>query len=194
MAKLAYNEIKERKIILWNGEPFLVLESHVARTQQRKPQNQVKMRSLVNGRAVNETFRSSDVVDEADIEKKETKFIYENRGEYWFCDPDDPKNRFQISKDVIGDQNAKFLKENETVKSMIFRDGDNEQIIGVDLPIKMTFVVKDAPTNIKGDTATGGNKQVTLENGTTILVPLFIEAGEKVVVNTQTGEYVEREK
>ncbi|MCA9353497.1 elongation factor P [Candidatus Nomurabacteria bacterium] len=194
MAKLAYNEIKERKIILWNGEPFLVLESHVARTQQRKPQNQVKMRSLVNGRAVNETFRSSDVVDEADIEKKETKFIYENRGEYWFCDPDDPKNRFQISKDVIGDQNAKFLKENETVKSMIFRDGDNEQIIGVDLPIKMTFVVKDAPPNIKGDTATGGNKQVTLENGTTILVPLFIEAGEKVVVNTQTGEYVEREK
>lgn len=152
------------------------------------------MRSLVNGRAVNETFRSSDVVDEADIEKKETKFIYENRGEYWFCDPDDPKNRFQISKDVIGDQNAKFLKENETVKSMIFRDGDNEQIIGVDLPIKMTFVVKDAPPNIKGDTATGGNKQVTLENGTTILVPLFIEAGEKVVVNTQTGEYVEREK
>lgn len=194
MAKLAYNEIKERKIILWNGEPFLVLESHVARTQQRKPQNQVKMRSLVNGRAVNETFRSSDVVDEADIEKKEAKFIYENRGEYWFCDPDDPKNRFQISKDVIGDQNAKFLKENETVKSMIFRDGDNEQIIGVDLPIKMTFVVKDAPPNIKGDTATGGNKQVTLENGTTILVPLFIEAGEKVVVNTQTGEYVEREK
>lgn len=191
MSLLQYNEIKERKIIIWNDEPFLVLESHVARTQQRKPQNQVKMRSLINGRAVNETFRSSDTAEEAEISKREAKFIYENRGEFWFCEPSDPSKRFQIDEKILGDK-TKFLKANSTVHTLVFEYDDEEKLIGIELPIKMEFTVKDAPPNIKGDTATGGTKIVTLENGTMINAPLFIEAGEKIIVNTETGEYVER--
>lgn len=188
---LEYNEIKERKIIIYNNEPCEVLESHVARTQQRKPQNQVKLKSLVNGRTFNESFRSSDTAEEADLVKKEVKFLYENRGEYWFCDPESPKDRFQLPTVLIGDS-AKFLKANETVTALVWDNDGEEKIISVKLPIKMEFTIKEAPPSIKGNTATGGTKIVVLENGATINAPLFLEAGQKIRVNTETGEYVER--
>ncbi|MBP6854635.1 MAG: hypothetical protein KBD26_00820 [Candidatus Pacebacteria bacterium] len=192
MSILSYSEIKEKKIIIWNEEPFEVLESHVARTQQRKPQNQVKMRSLINGRAVNETFRSSDTASEADLEKREVKFLYTNKGEFWFADPSDPSNRFKLDEKILG-SNVKFLKPNENVTALVWTDEDDEEkIISINLPIKMTYVVKEAPPAIKGDTRTGGNKVVTLENGATINAPLFIAEGDKIIVNTETGEYVER--
>lgn len=192
MAQLEYNEIREGKIIIHNGEPCVVLDSHVARTQQRKPQNQVKLRSLKSGKAYNETFHVSDSANEADLEKRETKFLYENRGEFWFCDPNDPSKRFKLEESVIGPK-SKFLKANELITELVWtNENDDEETIGVQLPIKMTFEVKEAPPAVKGDTRTGGNKQVTLENGVVINAPLFIEAGEQIVVNTETGEYVER--
>lgn len=191
MAELAYNEIREGKVIVYNGEPCLVLDSHVARTQQRKPQNQVKLKSLMGGRTYNETFRSSDSAEEAEVGKKEVKFLYENKGEYWFTDPSNPKDRFQLDAELMGNA-VRFLKTNELVTALTFGEDEEEKVISVKLPIKMDFVVKDAPPSIKGDTRTGGTKIVTLENGATINAPLFIEAGEKIRVNTETGEYVER--
>lgn len=192
MALLEYNEIKEGKIIVYNDEPCEVLEAHVARTQQRKPQNQTKLKSLVSGRTYNETFQGSDTVPEADIEKRETKFLYANRGEFWFSDPEDPKNRFKIEEKILGEATIKFLKENTIATALVFDNDGEEQIIGVRLPIKMDFKIKDAPPAIKGNTASGGNKPVTLENGAVVNVPLFIEAGETIRVNTETGEYYER--
>ena len=192
MATLDYNEIKPRKYILYKDEPFEVLESHVARTQQRKPQNQVKMRSLLNGKVIPATFHATETAQEADITKREAKFIYANRGEYWFTDPNDLKNRFQIKEELLGDQ-VRFLKGDTIIDLNIYtNDDDEEQIIGIRLPIKMAFLVKDAPPAIKGNTASGGDKLVTLETGAQITTPLFIEAGETVLVNTETGEYVER--
>lgn len=191
MAELTYNEIRQGKIIVYNNEPCLVLDSHVARTQQRKPQNQVKLKSLMGGRTYNETFRSSDSVHEAEVGKKEVKFLYENKGEYWFVDPENPKDRFQLDKELMGDA-IRFLKVNDLVTALTFGEDEDEKVISVKLPIKMDLIVKEAPPSTKGDTRTGGNKVVTLENGATINVPLFIEAGEKIRVNTETGEYVER--
>lgn len=193
MATLDYNEIKPRKYIVHNNEPFEILESHVARTQQRKPQNQVKMRNMLNGKVIPGTFYASDTAEEADITKREAKFIYENRGEYWFCDPNNPKDRYTISEDIIGTA-SKFLKADTMVDLLIFEYDDEEKIIGLSLPIKMTFTVKDAPPAIRGNTSSGGNKLVTLETGAQVTTPLFIEAGEKIIVNTETGEYVERVK
>lgn len=193
MATLDYDEIKPRKYILVDDEPYEILESHVARTQKRKPQNQVKMRNLLNGKVVPGTFHASDTAEEAEIRRGEALFLYANRGEYWFCDPKDRAKRFEISGDVIGDQ-ARFLKENTTVDTKIFEHDDEERIIGVTLPIKMNFLVKEAPPAIKGNTASGGGKLVTIETGAQITTPLFIEAGETIVVNTDTGEYVERLK
>lgn len=191
MATLDYDEIKPRKFILVDGQPFEILESHVARTQKRKPQNQVKMRNLLNGKVVPGTFHASDTAEEADISKRESLFLFQNKGEFWFCDPKDRAKRFQISADVIGDS-AKFLKDNTLVDTKVFEYDDEERVIGVTLPIKMNFMVKEAPPAIKGNTASGGGKLVTIETGAQITTPLFIEAGEMIVVNTDTGEYVER--
>jgi elongation factor P len=193
MATLEYNEIKPRKYIVFNNEPYEILESHVARTQQRKPQNQVKMRNLLNGKVIPGTFYASDTAEEADIIKREAKFIYANRGEFWFCDPNDPKNRYTVEDRIIGDA-YKFLKANTIVDIMVFEQDEEETIIGLRLPIKMNFVVKDAPPAIKGNTASGGGKLVTIETGAQITTPFFVEIGDEIVVNTDTGEYAERVK
>lgn len=193
MATLDYDEIKPRKFILVDGQPFEILESHVARTQKRKPQNQVKMRSLLNGKVIPASFHASDTAEEADISKREALFLFQNKGEFWFCDPKDRAKRFQISEDIIGDA-SRFLKDNTLVDTKVFEYDDEEKVIGVTLPIKMNFLVKDAPPSMKGNTAAGGGKLVTIETGAKITTPLFIEAGETIVVNTDTGEYVERLK
>jgi elongation factor P len=188
---LEYSEIRAGKIIIYEDEPCDVLDNHVARTQQRKPQNQVKLKSLLSGRTWNTVFHASDKADEAEISKKEVKFLYENKGEYWFCDPTDPKNRFKIEEKIIG-KTGKYLKPNEIATSMVWDNDGEEQIIKVILPIKMEFTIKDCPPSIKGSTANGGGKLATLENGIKLQVPFFIDTGDKVIVNTETGEYVER--
>ena len=189
---LQYNEIREKKIIIYNDEPCEVIDSHVARTQQRKPQNQVKLKSLISGKTIAATFHVSDSADEADIENREIKFLYHNRGEYWFCPPADLKNRFKLDASLIGDA-GKFFKENGIVTALVWRDEeDEEKIIKITLPIKMEFKVKEAPPAVRGDTSKSGNKTITFENGTTLNAPMFIEEGDVIRVNTETGEYVER--
>ena len=191
MAMLEYSEIRVGKIIIHEDEPCVVLDNHVARTQQRKPQNQVKLRSLLSGRTWNTVFHASDKADEAEVNKKEVKFLYANKGEYWFADPTDPKNRFQLDEKVLGDS-IKFLQANENVTALAWGEDDEEKIISIKLPVKMEFTIKEAPPSIKGNTANGGGKVVTLENGVNINVPFFLNAGDKIRINTETGEYVER--
>jgi len=188
---LVYNEIREKKIIIYNDEPCEVVESHVARTQQRKPQNQVKLKSLISGKTIAATFHVSDTADEADIIKRDTKFLYHNRGEYWFCDPEDPRNRFKLDEALLG-TSAKFLKENGIVTALVWDNDGEEVTIKVSLPVKMEFKVKEAPPAVRGDTSKSGNKIITLENGTTINAPMFINEGDVIRINTETGEYVER--
>ena len=189
---LEYSEIRTGKIIIYEDEPCEVMDNHVARTQQRKPQNQAKLKSLLSGRTWNATFHASDKAEEAEIEKRDVKFLYANKGEYWFCDPTDPSNRFKIEEKIIGDS-TKFLKPNEVVTALVWtNEDDEEQIINIKLPIKMQFTVKEAPPSIRGNTANGGGKVAELENGVKINVPFFVETGDKIIVNTESGEYVER--
>ncbi|MEK7115715.1 MAG: hypothetical protein AAB862_02085 [Patescibacteria group bacterium] len=190
---LEYNEIRGGKYILYNNEPFEVLESHVARTQQRKPQNQTKLRSLLSGRVVSATFHASDKVTEADIGSKKIKFLYHNRGEFWFCEINDPSRRFSLEENLIGEP-AKFLKGNTMVDALTFTEDDEDEpkIIRIKLPIKVELAIKDAPPGIKGNTASGGGKSAILETGTSVTVPFFVNVGDIIRVNTETGEYVER--
>jgi elongation factor P len=188
---LEYSDIRQGKIIIYEDEPCDVLDNHVARTQMRKPQNQVKLKSLLSGRTWNATFHAADKAEEAEISKKEVKFLYVNKGEYWFCDPEDASDRFQISEKIIGDA-GKYLKVNSNVTALVWNNDDEEQIIKISLPVKMEFMIKECPPSIKGSTANGGGKLATLENGVKVQVPFFIEEGDKVVINTESGEYVER--
>lgn len=191
MSQLDYSEIREKKIIIHDDEPCEVVESHVARTQQRKPQNQVKLRSLISGKVFPATFHVSDSALEADILKREVTFLYHNRGEYWFCDPNNKANRFKLDENLMG-ETAKFLKQNGNAIALVWENDDEETIIKVTLPIKMEFKVVEAPPAVRGDTSKGGNKIITLENGAILNAPMFIAEGDTIRVNTETGEYVER--
>jgi len=191
MSQLQYNEIREKKIIIYSGEPCEVSESHVARTQQRKPQNQVKLKSLISGKTIAATFHVSESAPEADIEKRDVTFLYQNKGEFWFCDPNDKSNRFKLAESLIGEA-GKFLKQNSNVTALVWDDDDVEKIIKITLPIKMEFKVKEAPPAVRGDTSKGGIKVIVLENGTTLNAPMFINEGDTIRLNTETGEYVER--
>ena len=189
---LQYNEIREKKIIIYNGEPCEVIESHVARTQQRKPQNQVRLRSLISGKVFPATYHVSESADEADIEKRDVTFLYSNKGEFWFCDPKNKANRFKLGIELMS-CTEKFLKQNSNVTALVWTDDDEkEKIIKITLPIKMNFRVKEAPPAVRGDTSKGGMKLITLENGATLNAPMFISEGDVISVNTETGEYVER--
>lgn len=187
MSVLAYSDIVAKKIITLDGEPYEVLSSHVFRMQMRKPVNQTKLRNLKSGKVVERSFHQSETVPEADVEYEDITYLYSHRGEYWFSEKGNPKNRFKIDEAIIGDI-GHFLKQNSDVEAMRF-EGD---IIGIHLPIKLDLVVKEAPPTVKGNTAQGGTKQVTLETGATVNTPLFINEGDIVRINTDTGQYVER--
>ena len=194
---LEYNEIVERKYIILNDEPYEVMSSHVFRKQQRKPVNATKLRHMITGKIMEQSFHQSEKVEEADISTKEAKYLYTNRGEFWFADPKDPAKRFKIEESLIGPQ-AKFLKPNSLLEVLVFHNDDDEEaegmMIGTKLPIKVDLKVTEAAPAVKGDTVTGGSKQITLETGAVVNAPLFVNQGDVVVINTVTGEYVERAK
>lgn len=184
---LSYNEITPKKVIEVDGEPYLVLESHVFRKQQRKPVNQTKLRNLISGKVVPMTFHVSENAKEADMGTRPIKYLYNNRGEWWFCAADDPKDRFTLTEEQVGDS-GKYLKENTEVEAITFK----EDVIGIRVPAKMDLKVVDAPPSIKGNTATGGTKPVTVETGAVVNAPLFIDIGDVIRVNTENGNYTER--
>jgi len=117
----------------------------------------------------------------------EALYLYTNRGESWFAEVGNPKNRFSFPEDVVHDK-IQWLIQNSPVEVLTY----NENPMTLDIPIKVELKVTDAPPAVKGDTATGGNKIVTLESGATVLTPLFINPGDVLKINTETGEYVER--
>ncbi len=187
MAMLEYSEIVERKYIVLDGAPYEVISSHVFRKQQRKPVNATKLKNLITGKMTEQSFHVSEKVEEAEIDKKDVKFLYANKGEYWFCEMDDPSKRFKIEEDAIG-TGAKFMKTNSIISLLMFK----EKIIGVKLPIKVELKVTEAHEATKGNTAQGATKSVVVETGATVFVPMFIKEGEIIRINTETGDYVER--
>lgn len=192
MAIISYNEATIRKIIMHDGEPYEVLASHVFRKQQRKPVNATKLKNLLTGRVVEHSFQVSDKIDEADIGKQAVKFIYEAKGEFWFHPEKTPADRFTIAGALIGEK-KQWMRPNDVYNAIVWtNEDDEEQIIGVDLPIKMDLKVKEAAPAVKGNTSSGASKIVTLETGAEVTVPLFINEGDKVIINTETGEYVGR--
>jgi len=202
MAKLDYNELKIGTIFTKNEDPdpYQVLEYAFIRMQQRKPVTQLKIKNLITGKVQDYNAHQNEDFRETEIETTTLNFIYSHRGEYWFTlsnsakqnlegfsELKNPKKRFSLKEEILGDA-TKWLKLNTEVKA--FKYG--EKILTIELPVKMDFKVTEAPPAIKGNTAQGGDKLVTLETGAKINVPLFINEGDIIRVNTTTGAYVER--
>ena len=187
MAVLSYNEISLKKVIIHEGDPCLVVASHVFRKQMRKPVNNTKLKNLKSSRLLEVTFHQNETAEEADLETRAITFIFKKPGEYWFHTAGKPAQRFSLSEDLVGDQ-GKFLKDRMDIDAIVFDD----EVIGLKFPIKMELRVKEAMEAVKGNTSSGAQKEVTVETGATVMVPMFINQGDIISVNTETGEYSER--
>ncbi len=196
---LSYNELKPGTYIVFDGKPYVVLEYNFLRMQMRKPAVQTKIKDLISGKVISRSFHPQDVIKEADISRKKVKFLYANKparnasrseaggGEFWFCEENNPAVRFKLEQEIIGDA-GDLMKSNMLVDALVF----GEDIINIDLPIKVDLKVIEAPPSFKGDTASGGTKQVKLETGAVLNVPFFINEGDIVRVNTKERVYTER--
>lgn len=184
---LSYTDLKKGVLFIYNGQPHEVMEANFSRMQQRKAVVQTKIRNLTSGKVYDINFQASDEFQEAEVEKKTLTFLYQHRGEFIFIDPQNPKNRFPLSEEIIGDQ-KKWLKPNTPMTALFFK----ETILSLVLPIKMEFKVTEAPPGVQGDRAQSGTKSVTIETGAVVQAPLFINSGDIIRINTQTGEYAER--
>jgi elongation factor P len=181
------NDLKPRTYFIYEGQTYVVLETHHLKMQQRRPTVQVTMRNLINGKNLERNFAQSDIFEPADVERQKVKFLYAHRDQYWFSYEKDPSKRFELKSEIIGNF-AKFLKPNTSIDALAFDD----EIISIELPIKMEYKVTEAPPAIRGDTAQGGVKQVKIETGAYVNAPLFIDSGDTILVNTENGQYVER--
>ncbi|HET9641419.1 MAG TPA: hypothetical protein VFP46_01040 [Candidatus Paceibacterota bacterium] len=187
MAVLSYNEILPKTIINYNGEPYEVLSSHIFRMQMRKPVNQTKLRQLVGGKVIEISFHQNETVTEAEVDTMEANYLYTNRGESWFAEVGNPKNRFSFPEDQVHDR-VQWVKPNTPVEVLTYE----EKPMTIKIPVKVDLEVKDAPPAVKGNTVSGGSKIAELVTGAKVNVPLFINPGDIVRINTDTGEYTER--
>lgn len=189
MAKVEYSQILPKRTVIMDGDPYVVLSSSISKKDRQKASNAVKMKNLRTGGVVDRTFHQADVLDEAEMEKREVKYLYHNRGEYWFCAPENPGDRFNLSEAVVGTM-SNFVTENSILEALVF----NEEIISILTPIKVELQVTEASEAVKGNTSSSATKEVTLETGFQLQVPQFINQGDIISLNTETGLYSERVK
>lgn len=184
---LTHTDLKKGVQFIYEGQPWEVLEAQLLKMAQRRPVIQSKIKNLLNGNVKEKNFQQGDIFAEAELEKKDIKFIYQSKGQYFFCEINDASKRFSFTEAQVGTQ-AKYLKPNEIVTGIVF----DEKIINFVLPIKVQLKVKESAPGVKGDRAQGGTKSAILESGAEIQVPLFVEEGDTIEINTETGEYVRR--
>jgi elongation factor P len=187
MARIEYNQVTAKKTVVMDGDPYLVLSSSIAKKDRQKASNNVRIKNLRTGQVIEKTLHQSDVFEEAEVSKREVKYLYANKGEYWFCEPDNPRERFNLSEEVVGHLEH-FVRPNSIVDAVVFAD----EILSITTPIKVELKVKEAPDAVKGNTSSGATKEVILETGFTLQAPQFIATGDIIAVNTETGEYSAR--
>jgi len=184
---VSFNELEKGITIIIDKQPYEILEAAHLFKGRGHSVLQAKIKNLITGAVLSRTFHPSDTFQEAEIKKIKAKFLYSHRGQFFFCEGENPSKRFSLTKEQIGEQ-SKFLKPNETVEALIF----NDKIINVVLPIKVQLKVIEAPPGIQGGRSQPGTKLVTLETEAKINVPLFIKEGDIIEINTENGEYTRR--
>jgi len=172
--------------IEFKGQPWLVIDTQFNNPGKGQASTAAKMKNLKTGQTLENTFKSGETVELIDTQRKKAQFLYSSDSEYHFMDQE-TYEQFTLSEDQIGDD-KKFMLDGTDCYAL-FIEGSP---ISIQLPPKMTFSITETTPGVKGDTATGGNKDATIETGAVIKVPLFIKEGEEVVVNTESGTYVSK--
>ncbi len=183
---LSLNEIKSGRVIVINNEPYLIIKTDHHQTGRGGAVLKTKSKNLITGNVLDKTFQGSDKVGEAETSRKKVNFMYKDETQAFFMD-NETYEQFEFSLEEVGDK-AKFLKDGTDVEMLYF----NDKAISLELPVKMDFKVTYAPPGVKGNSAGNVTKQIEIETGAELNVPMFINEGDRIKVNTDTGEYVER--
>lgn len=172
--------------ILRNGEPWLVIDFQHVKPGKGGAFVRTKLKNLITGRILEETFRSGEKFEDPDLESKKMQYLYKDSDSFNFMDQSD-YDQIEFNEKQIASV-SKYLKENEIYKILFFKGNP----ITVEPPLFMELVVVETIPGVKGNTAQGGTKPATLETGLVVQVPLFINEGDKLKVDTRTDEYIER--
>lgn len=183
---LNLSDIKAGKNILWEDQPYLVLTHEHSKTGRAGAVLRTKLRNLLTGAVIDKTFQGSEKVEEADMSKTKAQYLYKEGNDYYFMD-NESYEQFFFTKEMLFNA-PDYLIEGTEVTVLNF----NGNPVNIELPIKVTLTVVEAPPGIKGDTAGTGGKVVTMETGLKVSAPLFINEGDKLIINTEKGEYVSR--
>ncbi len=171
-----------------SGEPYVIVDFQHVKPGKGGAFVRTRIKSLVSGNVIDMTFRSGDKVDKPDLEEREMQFLYETNGEFHFMDTNNYEQLF-LTADQLGDSKD-FLKENLVIKALFH----NKKPIGIEVPMFVELKVAKTEPGVRGDTATGATKAATLESGAIIQVPLFVEEGDVLRIDTRTREYITRVK
>lgn len=183
---LSTNDFRTGSTITIDGDAWQVVEFQHVKPGKGAAFVRAKLRNLCTGSIVEKTFNAGEKFPKAHIERREMEYLYESDGNHIFMDTENYEQS-ELTKETLGDA-IKFLKENMKA-NIIFYQG---KVLGVDLPNVVELTVVETDPGIRGDTATGGTKPATLDTGYVVKVPLFIEAGDVLRIDTRTGDYVER--
>ena len=186
MVKINGNEIRPGNIIEHDGGLWIAVKTSHVKPGKGGAFAQVELKNLRNGSKLNERFRSADKVERVRLEQKDQQFLYENDGMLVFMD-NETFEQIELPADILGDRRP-FLQDGMVVKIEYYE----EEALNASLPEKVTCTIEETEPVVKGQTAANSFKPATLENGVRVMVPPFVGAGEAIVVNTETFEYVER--
>jgi elongation factor P len=188
VATYGANDLKPGLKILLDGDPFTIVESDFVKPGKGQAFTRIRVRNLKNGRVIERTFKSNETVEGADATEQEMQFLYQEGELFHFMAPD-TFEQLTATEQAMAEAKP-WLKEQDVVTVTLF----NGEVLSVAPPHFVNLRITATEPGIRGDTATGGSKPATLETGAVVRVPLFIEEGEVIRVDTRTASYISRVK
>jgi elongation factor P len=181
-------EFKKGLKVEMDGVPYTIVDFQHVKPGKGGAFVRTKLKSLLTGRVLDQTFRSGEKVKKPDLMERDMQFLYREGDSFCMMDNENYE-QIMLTEEQVGDARL-YLTDNLDVKILFF----NQQPVGVEIPLFVELEVAQTEPGLKGDTAAGGTKPATLESGAAIQVPLFINEGDRVKVDTRTGNYIERVK
>jgi elongation factor P len=180
------SDFKKGLAIMYQGRPYQIIDCQHHKPGKGAAVVRTKLRDLLTGITIDPTFRSGDKVERPDLEERAGQFLYESEGKYHFMDPASYE-QYEVGQDVV-DEKKNFMMENMDAK-LLFYQG---KIISIDLPNHVVLPVVECDPAVRGDTVSGATKPAKFSTGYVCQVPLFVNEGDKIRLDTRTGEYIER--
>lgn len=183
---ISTGELKKGATIELDGKLYAIMEYNHIKVGRGSAQVRIKLRDVRSGAITEQTFQAGTKFNRARVERREMQYLYRDDQFFYFMNTE-TYEQIPVGAEKVGDAD-RYLKENDTCQLVLY----GEEVIGLELPLTVELVVVETDPGFKGDTATGGSKPATTDTGLVVQVPLFIEPGARIKVNTDSGAYIER--